>query len=95
MVRSPWNRAQRIQDQAARIASDMATEKQYVVCLDNEGYQASLLARRIYQTLSDPEASSHGLLRVIDESGEDYLFPAKLFEVIELPTSLRQKLALG
>lgn len=73
----------------------MATQEQYVVCLDNEGYKASLLARRIYRTIPDPEASSRGLLRVIDESGEDYLFPETLFEAIELPTRLRRQLAQG
>ena len=73
----------------------MTTQRQYVVCLDNEGYKASLVARRIYQAIPDPEASGRGLLRVIDESGEDYLFPEKLFEAIELSTSLKRKLALG
>ena len=73
----------------------MATQQQYVVCLNNEGYQASLLARRIYRAIPDTDAASRGLLRVIDESGEDYLFPQDLFEAIELPTSLKRKLALG
>jgi hypothetical protein len=73
----------------------MAKRKQYVVCLSNKGYRASLVVRRIYQALPDTEASARGLLRVIDESGEDYLFPDELFEAIELPTGLKRKLALA
>ena len=71
----------------------MAKRKQYVVCLSNKGYRASLVSRRIYETVPDAEATSRGLVRVIDESGEDYLFPTDLFEAIELPTGLRRKLA--
>jgi len=59
--------------------------EQYVVCVSNRGYQASLVVRRIYRSLPDPKAMTRGLLRVVDESGEDYLFPAKLFVAIELP----------
>jgi hypothetical protein len=72
----------------------MAKRKQFVVCLSNKGYRASLVVRRLYQTVPDTEASKRGLLRVVDESGEDYLFPEDLFEAVELPTGLRRKLAL-
>jgi len=57
----------------------------YVVCVSNRGYRASLVVRRIYRALSDPDGERHGLVRVIDESGEDYLFPADLFVSIEVP----------
>jgi hypothetical protein len=73
----------------------MAKRKQFVVCLNNKGYRASLVVRRIYQQVPDSDASKHGLVRVIDESGEDYLFPEDLFEAIELPIGLRRKLALA
>jgi hypothetical protein len=73
----------------------MAKRKQFVVCLSNKGYRASLVVRRIYQLIPDSEASKHGLVRVIDESGEDYLFPQDLFEAIELPVGLKRKLALA
>lgn len=73
----------------------MAKRKQYVVCLSNKGYKTSLVVRRIYQAIPDSDASRRGLLRVIDESGEDYLFPDDLFEAIELPTGLKRKLALA
>ncbi|MFN0151133.1 MAG: hypothetical protein ACKVU1_10575 [bacterium] len=59
--------------------------KQCVLCISNRGYRAALLPRRIYVSLADPEAAALGLVRVVDESGEDYLFPAKLFTAIEVP----------
>lgn len=67
--------------------------KRYVVCLRNRGYAASLVVRRLYERVPDPEAERRGLLRVIDESGEDYLFPKDLFAVLELPDAVRQRLA--
>lgn len=71
------------------------TSVQFVVCLRNNGYEASLEPRKIYQTLSDKEAESHKMLRVVDESGEDYLFPASLFSPISLPQTLVKELALS
>jgi hypothetical protein len=61
-----------------------------VVCLDNEGYAASLERRKIYIALPDAEAEKHGLLRVIDESGEDYLYPKTSFGPIILPDPLKK-----
>ena len=71
------------------------TSPQFVVCINNEGYQASLEPRKIYQVLPDKEAESHKMLRVIDESEEDYLFPASLFMPISLPQTLVKELALS
>ncbi len=62
--------------------------RRFVVCMGNRGYRASLIVRRIYEVVPDLEAENRGLLRVVDESGEDYLFPAKLFVSVELPTSV-------
>ena len=67
---------------------------QFVVCIKNSGYEASLEPRKIYQVVSDKEAESHKMLRVIDETGEDYLFPASLFSPISLPQTLAKELAL-
>jgi hypothetical protein len=64
--------------------------KKFVVCLKNAGYEVSLEARKIYQVLPDADASKHRQLRVIDESGEDYLYPARYFSPIELPQSVRK-----
>ena len=71
----------------------MSTENalaQFVVCINNEGYPASLELRKIYRVLPDEKASEHGLMRVVDESGEDYLYPERYFVPIELPQSLRE-----
>jgi hypothetical protein len=59
----------------------------FVLCINNEGCAVSLERRKVYRTLSDPEAEGHGFLRVIDESGEDYLFPAAFFVPIEVPAA--------
>jgi hypothetical protein len=61
-----------------------------VVCLQNTGYEVSLERRKIYQALSDPVAERHKQVCVVDESGEDYLYPARYFRPIELPNSLRR-----
>jgi hypothetical protein len=66
-----------------------------VVCVTNTGYPVSLERRKIYQVLSDRQAAAHGLMRVIDESGEDYLYPADWFVPITLPQSTVKALALA
>jgi hypothetical protein len=50
----------------------------YVICVNNDGYSASLEVRKIYRGVSDPSAERRGLIRVIDESGEDYLYRKRL-----------------
>lgn len=57
----------------------------FVICVRNEQYQAALEKRKIYQLLPDTEAVKYGQLRVIDESGEDYLYPKEYFIPIDLP----------
>lgn len=57
----------------------------FVVCIHNEDYQASLERRKIYQALPDAEAEAHQMIRVVDESGDDYLFPLSYFSSISLP----------
>jgi hypothetical protein len=61
-----------------------------VVCVDNSGYEAALERRKLYALLPDVDAEMRGLLRVIDESGEDYLYPAGMFYKVELPVAVRQ-----
>lgn len=63
---------------------------QLVVCLKNEGYEVSLERRKIYRTLLDPEAAKHRQIRVVDESGEDYLYPKSYFAPLELPQAIRR-----
>jgi hypothetical protein len=64
--------------------------RQFVVCVKNEGYDVSLERRKIYVSLADDRAAKHGLMRVVDESGEDYLYPIEFFAPIELPPSVRR-----
>lgn len=64
--------------------------RQLVVCIENEGYQASLEKRKIYVVLRDTAAEKRGLVRIIDESGEDYLYPKVFFRAIALPQSLKR-----
>jgi hypothetical protein len=66
------------------------SSRQLVVCIDNEGYPASLECRKIYVALPDRVAEGHGLLRIVDESGDDYLYPKAFFREIELPQSVRR-----
>jgi hypothetical protein len=64
--------------------------RQLVVCISNEGYSASLEKRKIYVALRDPAAEKHGLFRIIDESGDDYLYSKTLFRTIALPQSVKK-----
>jgi hypothetical protein len=64
--------------------------QQLVVCVSNEGYSVSLERRKIYVALRDAAAEKLGLLRVVDESGDDYLYPKTFFRSIALPTAVRR-----
>jgi hypothetical protein len=69
--------------------------KSFAVCIRNEGYPASLEVRKIYEVLPDSSAASRHMMRVVDESGEDYLYPEGFFAPIELPQSLQEALRLA
>jgi len=64
----------------------------FAACICNEDYEASLELHKIYRVLPDADAATDGDLRVIDESGEDYLYPAAWFVFIELPRALEKSL---
>jgi hypothetical protein len=64
--------------------------KRLFICLDNAGYEVSLERRKIYVALPDRKAERSGYLRIIDESGLDYLYPAQRFVAAELPVSTRR-----
>jgi hypothetical protein len=64
----------------------------FAVCLSNEGYPASLEPRKLYEVLDDERAAGKGMLRVIDESGEDYLYPASMFAPMSVPEALAEAL---
>jgi len=71
-------------------STELMKAKQFAVCLRNDGYEVSLERRKIYQVLPDPGAAKHRQVRVIDESGEDYLYPQNFFAPIELPQPIRR-----
>jgi hypothetical protein len=62
------------------------------VCIQNSGYPASLELHKIYRVLPDADAARDGDIRVIDESGEDYLYPAEWFATVDLPRRVRRSL---
>jgi hypothetical protein len=66
--------------------------KQFALCLDNEGNEASLIVGKVYPVLPDPRAAKDSLVRVVDESGEDYLFARSQFAFVAFPESVRRKL---
>ena len=61
-----------------------------VICVRNDGYAASLERRKLYAVIPDAEAAQHGQLRIVDESGEDYLYPADYFVAAQLPKSIER-----
>ena len=64
----------------------------FVVCLDNHSYPASLERHKLYRQLPDESAEKLGMIRLVDESGVDYLYPSNLFATIEIPPGLRRQL---
>lgn len=64
----------------------------FAVCVSNDDYPASLELHKIYRVLPDADAAIDGDIRVVDESGEDYLYPAEYFIFVELPKSLEKSL---
>jgi hypothetical protein len=64
--------------------------EQLVVCVDNDGYAASLEKRKIYVALRDADAERHSMIRIVDESGDDYLYPKLFFRPIDLPQAVKK-----
>jgi len=69
--------------------------KGYAVCLRNSGYAASLEVRKLYAVIDDAEAKDHNLIRIVDESGDDYLYPARFFRELVLPADVRRALRMA
>jgi len=70
--------------------SDNPQAKRFVLCINNEEYPASLELRKVYELISDAQAESLGQLRVVDETGEDYLYPQEMFIPLEIPIQALQ-----
>jgi len=62
-----------------------STKQHFLLCVKNDAYPASLEVRKVYQELPDPAAAARGFVRVVDESGEDYLYPVDYFVAVKLP----------
>ena len=69
-----------------------ANATEFVICIDNSDYPASLELHKIYTVLPDEKAAEDDLIRVVDESGEDYLYSVKRFVSVELPLQVKQSI---
>jgi hypothetical protein len=70
----------------------MKAEHQFAICVQNEGYPASLELWKVYRVVRDKKAAQHQLVRIIDDSGEDYLYDASWFVPIKLPPAVKAAL---
>jgi hypothetical protein len=77
------------------MTAQLGKTTEYVVCIDNSDYPASLEQHKIYRVLLDEDAAADGNVRVIDESGEDYLYSADCFVPINVPPAVKQSLELN
>lgn len=68
----------------------MPNNSHFAVCVRNAGHEASLELRKLYEVVPDPDAERDGMLRVIDESGEDYLYSARMFVLAPLPSAVEE-----
>lgn len=68
---------------------------EFAICVDNRGYEVSLEMRKLDELIADSDAEKHGQIRVIDESGEDYLYPVAAFSRISLPDSVIDRVFLA
>jgi len=69
-----------------------APAKRFALCIDNGGYQASLILGKVYPILSDPRGAGDDLVRIVDESGEDYLYHKDHFVLVNFPPAVKKKI---
>ena len=62
----------------------------FAICLNNKGYEVSLERWKIYEVIKDLKAETHNMIRIVDESSEDYLYPSNLFEPIDIPRTVEK-----
>ena len=77
------------------MSNQLPEAPEYAVCIDNSDFPAALELHKIYQVLPDADAAADGDMRIIDESGEDYLYSAERFVPISVPAAVRKSLELG
>ncbi len=71
----------------------MDTDKtSFALCIDNTGYQVSLIPMKVYPIIPDPKAAQDDFIRIVDESGEDYLYHKSHFVLVEFPAEVEQLL---
>jgi len=66
--------------------------KPFAICVDDTDYKASLIRGKVYQILADPKAANDDLVRIVDESGEDYLYHKSYFVFVDFPVAVKKKL---
>ncbi len=71
----------------------MNEAKHFAVCVRNPGYEGTLEIRKLYEIIDDPSGEDHNQIRIVDESGEDYLYPKSWFRRIDLPQRVEEELA--
>jgi hypothetical protein len=69
-----------------------STQPRFAVCIENKAYPDDLKVRTIYQVLPDESAAKSNYIRVVDETGEDYLYPAEYFAIIDVPLEVQKAL---
>ncbi|HRJ52068.1 MAG TPA: hypothetical protein PLE99_04800 [Candidatus Thiothrix moscowensis] len=67
----------------------------FAICIKNEDYEVSLELRKLYEVLPDPQGETLGMVRVVDESGEDYLYPQAFFVRLNLPAMVEEQVLLA
>lgn len=76
-------------------SSSLPQAARFAVCVNNEGYKASLEVGKLYQVIPDEEAAAHGYIRIVDESGEDYGYSTDRFFPLEVPPALADALQVA
>jgi hypothetical protein len=69
-----------------------APSKPFALCIDNDGFKASLIPGKVYRILPDPRAARDDLVRIVDESGEDYLYHKDHFVFVDFPAAVKKKI---
>jgi hypothetical protein len=75
-----------------KLMKDQNKKLRFVICINNGGYEDDLKVRTVYQVLPDESAAKSNYLRIVDETGEDYLYPAEYFILIEIPQEAEELL---
>ena len=70
----------------------MGTAKSFALCVDNDGYEASLIPGKVYSIVSDLRGAQDDLIRIVDESGEDYLYHKSHFVLVDFPPAVRKRI---